>query len=105
MENYRFVWNNRLGISLPILDYDWDYYAESERMRIVEQWETIRGTIPDRIIALEQQIQIRQAQLFDEDDFEISCTLNYDIAELASRINDLHIWYRINQEIESRRHS
>ncbi|PWV99668.1 hypothetical protein DFQ01_11341 [Paenibacillus cellulosilyticus] len=105
MEKYRFVWNNRLGISLPVLDHDWDDYAESERVHIVEQWETIRGTIPDRIIALEQQIQTRQAQLYEEDDFEVSCSLNYDIAELASRINDLHIWYRINQEIESRRHS
>jgi hypothetical protein len=105
MNNYQFVWNHRLGISLPVLDYDWDDYDESDRVRIVEQWETIRGTIPDRIIAFEQQIQTRQAQLYEEDDFEVSCSLNYDIAELASRINDLHIWYRINQEIEPRRHS
>jgi hypothetical protein len=105
MANYRFVRNNRLGISLPVLDYDWDDYTELEQTRIVEHWETIRGTIPDRIIVFEQQIRIRQSQLYEEDDFEVSCLLNYEIAEFASRINDLHIWYRINQEIESRRHS
>ncbi|MWC28903.1 hypothetical protein [Paenibacillus sp. MMS18-CY102] len=105
MEKYQFVWNDRLGISLPNLEHEWDEYSDAERLRIVEQWEMIRGTIPDRIMALEQLIRVQQARLYDEDDFETSCLLNFDIAELASRINDLHIWYRINQEIEPRRHS
>ncbi|EFM12649.1 conserved hypothetical protein [Paenibacillus curdlanolyticus YK9] len=105
MTKYQFVWNDRLGISLPTLELQWDDYTDAERLAIVEQWETIRGAIPDRIIALEQLIRVQQARLYDEEDFEASCLLNFDIAELASQINDLHIWYRINQEIESRRHS
>lgn len=105
MVNYRFERNERLGISLPVLDYDWSVYTDAERSDIVEQWEVIRGAIPDRIMALEQLIHTQQARLYEEEDFAISCELNYEIAELASRINDLHIWYRINQEIESRRHS
>ncbi|GFN30226.1 hypothetical protein [Paenibacillus xylaniclasticus] len=105
MDRYRFQWNDRLGIPLPVLEFDWDAYSEDEQARIIEQWETIRGTIPDRIIALEKRIQMEQARLYEEDDFDTSCEINSDIAELASRINDLHIWYRINQEIEPRRHS
>ncbi|TYP71135.1 hypothetical protein [Paenibacillus methanolicus] len=103
--NHVFVFNERLGIALPTLAREWDGYSEAERIAIVEQWETIRGRIPDLVIRFESLINEKQAQLSDEDDFERSCLLNSDIADLASRINDLHIWYRINQEIEPRRHS
>ncbi|XEC93230.1 hypothetical protein AB6A23_17860 [Paenibacillus tarimensis] len=100
-----FKWNERLQIELPELDKEWESYSTRERAAILDYWETIRGRIPDRIISLEKVINKKQAELFDEDDFEASCRINAEIAELASRINDLHIWYRINQEVESRRHS
>ncbi|MBW7476123.1 hypothetical protein K0T92_15365 [Paenibacillus oenotherae] len=100
-----FVFDERLGIALPKLELEWEGYSESDRAAIVTQWEIIRGAIPDRVFLFEREINKKQAELFDEDDFEMSCLLNSDIAELASRINDLHIWYRINQEIETRRHS
>lgn len=103
--NHYFVWNDRLGISLPSLHQEWELYSEEERTFIVTQWEIIRGTIPDRVFAFERIITLKQAALFEEEDFELSCILNSDIAELASRINDLHIWYRTNQEIENKRHS
>lgn len=103
--NQYFTWNERLGISLPELDRSWELFREEEQTFIVTQWEIIRGSIPDRVFALERLINARQAELYEEEDFETSCGINSDIAELASRINDLHIWYRINQEIESRRHS
>ncbi|QHT60158.1 hypothetical protein GXP70_09525 [Paenibacillus lycopersici] len=103
--NHYFTWDDRLGISLPDLELEWEQYSESERMAIVAKWETIRGTIPDRVIAFERIINVKQAELFEEEDFERSCGINSDIADLASRINDLHIWYRINQEIENKRHS
>jgi hypothetical protein len=105
MVNQFFIWNERLGIELPELNREWDCYNDQEQADIVTRWEVIRGTIPDRVFALERLINMKQAQLYEEEDFETSCTINADIAELASRINDLHIWYRINQEIETRRHS
>ncbi|AZN40259.1 hypothetical protein [Paenibacillus albus] len=103
--NQYFAWDDRLGISLPTLYQDWELYSEEVRTFIVTQWEIIRGTIPDRVFAFERIINVKQAQLFEEEDFELSCTINSDIAELASRINDLHIWYRTNQEVENKRHS
>jgi hypothetical protein len=99
-----FVYNERLGIELPILDLDWDQYREEERAEILVRWEQIRGNIPDRIQSLERIIIRKQLQLNVEDDFPSSCRLNFEIAELASRITDLHIWYRVNQEFSSRSH-
>ncbi|ALS28979.1 hypothetical protein ABEV74_06580 [Paenibacillus cisolokensis] len=104
MGNYRFVWDERLGIPLPRLEAEWEAYDEDERKAIVEQWETIRGTIPERVLHLERIIVAKQSQLEEEEDFERSCRLNGEIAELASRIHDLHIWYRIDQEVEPRTH-
>ncbi|WP_028610307.1 hypothetical protein [Paenibacillus harenae] len=105
MGAYRFEWNERLRIRLPVLEAEWEQYEPSAQQAIVEQWELIRGTIPDRVMEYERLINAMQAQLFDEDSFEQSCILNYNIADYASRINDLHIWYRIDQQLESRRHS
>lgn len=105
MGTYRFDWDERLRIRIPVLEAEWEQYEASEQLAIVEQWEIIRGTISDRVMEFEQLINVKQAQLFEEESFEQSCILNYDIADYASRINDLHIWYRIDQELESRRHS
>ncbi|MBM7565456.1 hypothetical protein [Paenibacillus sacheonensis] len=103
--NHYFTWDDRLGISLPTLHQEWERFSEAERTYIVTQWEGIRGTIPERVIAIERVINAKQAELFEEEDFERSCGINSDIADLASRINDLHIWYRMNQDVESKRHS
>lgn len=58
------------------------------------------GTIPDRIKVLEDIIRVKQQLLFEEDDFAESCLINGDIADLASRINDLNIWFRTRQDLE-----
>lgn len=105
MGNYEFVWNCRLGIRLPRLRLEWAAYTKHERECILVQWEEIRGTIPQRIYELECRIRTEQERLYEEEDFEASCTINSRIAEFASRINDLHIWFRMNQELDSRRHA
>ncbi|WP_138753273.1 hypothetical protein [Paenibacillus sinopodophylli] len=105
MNAFRFDWNERLRIRIPVLDMEWERYKAAEQLVIVEQWELIRGTIPERVIEFEQLINRKQLELFEEESFEKSCILNYEIADYASRINDLHIWYRIDQQLESRRHS
>lgn len=104
MDRYAFKWDERLGISLPVLQLEWEQYDVREREHILLKWEVIRGRIPNRIYELEQTINRKQASMFDESDFEVSCQINSEIAELASQINDLHIWYRINQDVRSRRH-
>ncbi|TBL81289.1 hypothetical protein [Paenibacillus thalictri] len=97
--NYGFVLDERLGIPLPELHLEWEEYAEAERSAILLRWEEIRGTIPDRIMAIERVIVVKQSQLSMEENFALSCQLNSEIAELASTINELHIWFRINQDI------
>ncbi|WP_420768823.1 hypothetical protein ACNR9V_04610 [Parageobacillus thermoglucosidasius] len=103
MEQY-FIYDQRLGILLPKLEKDWGDYSDAEQQAILLRWEAIRGTIPDRIAELEKIINEKQDQLNDENDFERSCQLNSEIAELASVINDLWIWYRMNQTVSMRTH-
>ncbi|WP_102345287.1 hypothetical protein [Bacillus sp. Marseille-P3661] len=99
-----FIENKRLGILVPELDREWDQYNKEVQQEILLQWEIIRGHIPDRIKELEQTINKKQAQLDEEEVFEISCQLNSEIAELASVINDLWLYYRINQDLSEKVH-
>ncbi|WP_128894749.1 hypothetical protein [Longirhabdus pacifica] len=100
MKEERFRYNDRLGIPIPSLKLMWEEYKSEEQEEILSQWEMIRGGIPDRIKELEAVINRKQALLQDEHDFQISCLLNQDIADVASIINDLHLWYRTHQSIE-----
>lgn len=98
---YQFIQNDRLGIPLPTLDLEWEVYTAEERADILLTWEEIRAKIPDRIIQLEAVISKKQTQLSQEENFVISCELNSEIHELASIINDLNIWFRVQQEYET----
>nr|WP_206766882.1 hypothetical protein [Brevibacillus laterosporus] len=79
---------------------EWEEYDPFERADILIKWEEIRSRIPDRVIALEAVINQKQAELYQEDNFERSCELNSEIAELASTINDLNIWFHVQQDFE-----
>ena len=103
MEEY-FSFDQRLGIQLPDIQLDWDQHSRQTQAAILFYWEQIRGTIPDRIAELEHTINQKQAQLSDESDFPRSCELNSEIADLASIINDLWIWYRANQTVSVKMH-
>ncbi|WP_071393840.1 hypothetical protein [Bacillus tuaregi] len=103
MKEY-FTYNERLGIELPIIDLEWDDLSHEVQEAILLYWENIRGAIPDRIVLLEKTINRKQEQLNDEGDFQISCQLNSEIAELASIINDLWLWFRLNQNISEKMH-
>ncbi|WEK55402.1 MAG: hypothetical protein P0Y55_04915 [Candidatus Cohnella colombiensis] len=103
----QFMFNERLGIRIPNFTEDWERIGLQDQTALLEEWEMIRGTIPEHVIRFERQIRVKQDQLFEEDDFVASCSLNSDIADLASRINDLHIWFRTVQELDQdgKRHS
>ncbi|MDQ1144754.1 hypothetical protein QE429_001581 [Bacillus sp. SORGH_AS 510] len=103
MKDY-FSFNQRLGISLPDITVEWEQYSKEVQQDILFHWENIRGSIPDRIAELEDEINYKQAQLSDENDFTRSCELNQEIAELASIINDLWLWYRANQTLSTKAH-
>jgi gas vesicle protein len=96
---YDFVYDQRLGIKLPRLLHTWENYHQKTQEQILMQWEEIRGRIPERIKDIEEEINRKQAELYEEENFERSCRLNWDISELASKINDLWLWYRLNQNI------
>ena len=104
MEHIHFQMNKRLGIPLPELVQPWERLSLEEQSDILEYWEQIRGRIPDRIIALEKDIIHKQDALDQEENFETSCMLNSEIAELASAINDLNIWYRTQQDMDVKIH-
>lgn len=89
-----FVFDERLGIPVPRLLKDWDQHSLEEQQEILKEWEQIRGAIPDRIIAFERVVNEKQERMGREDSFEECCRLNSEIAELASRINDLNILFR-----------
>jgi hypothetical protein len=97
---HQFEWNERIGIPVPSLKQDWETMSRQQQNEVLGAWEMTRGLIPDRIQRLEAKIRVRQDELFEEEDFGESCRLNGDIAELASRINDLHIWFRTQQDLE-----
>lgn len=97
-----FVWDERLGIPLPQLDKDFEDYSAQEQAELLLRWEEIRGTIPDRVKEIELVIILKQNQLNVEDDFVTSCRLNSEIAELASTINELHLWFRVHQDMDAR---
>lgn len=99
-----FSFDQRLGILLPEFALEWDQYNKQTQQEILLYWEQIRGSIPDRMAELENIINHKQAQLSNESNFPRSCILNNEIAELASIINDLWIWYRTNQTISAKVH-
>ena len=102
MEDY-FIHDERLGIQLPKSNLDWKHLSVDVQQSILMQWESIRGCIPDRIAGLENQINRKQVQLSEESNFILSCQLNAEIAELASIINDLWLWFRKNQYVTQKK--
>ncbi|WP_261177405.1 DUF4391 domain-containing protein [Anaerobacillus sp. CMMVII] len=101
---YRFEYDQRLGIALPDLTKDWNCLDKATQEEILVQWEQIRGDIPDRVKELENQINAKQAALFNEENFKRSCEINTEISELASTINDLWLWFRSQGEITGKSH-
>ncbi|MEI7026827.1 hypothetical protein WBG83_14115 [Paenibacillus sp. y28] len=102
--NYTFQYNERLGIRLPVLHQEWELIPLDQQSRLLHEWEVVRGAIPDRIKAIEMVIVQKQNQLNVEDNFAVSCRLNYEISEMASVITDLHLWYRVDQDIAEKSH-
>lgn len=96
---FEFIYDERLGIHVPNLYHDWEQYNDDIQSQILLNWENIRGNIPDRIFDLETLINIKQENLNNEENFQRSCELNSEIAELASIINDLWLWYRSSESI------
>ncbi|NHM30594.1 hypothetical protein [Neobacillus terrae] len=103
MEDY-FIFDQRLGIPIPDLEKEWEEFNKRKQQEILFQWEKIRGAIPDRIADIEEVINQKQADLSNESDFPRSCALNSEIAELASVINDLWLWYRADQGLSAKMH-
>ncbi|KMY55053.1 hypothetical protein AC623_14830 [Bacillus sp. FJAT-27231] len=97
----QFLFDERLGISLPYSLKDWSEYSINEQEYILNEWEKIRGSIPDRIRELEKKINAKQANLEQEESFILSCRLNEEISDLASIINDLWLWFRTTPSLKN----
>ncbi|WP_396136212.1 hypothetical protein [Brevibacillus brevis] len=83
---------------------EWESYSDEERADILLEWEEIRATIPDQIIRIEAVIIEKTKQMSEEENFLRSCELNSEIHELASVINDLNIWFRVQQDHDTKVH-
>jgi hypothetical protein len=94
-----FVYDPRLRLPLPALYRTWNELDLSTQEYTLAKWETIRGAIPDRVKEIELEIESVHEQLTNEEDFERSCELNLEMAELASIINDLWIWFRMTPSV------
>lgn len=94
-----FMFDARLGIHVPHITKDWEQYSMPDREAVVTQWEQIRGSIPEKIKEFEAIINAKQLLMNEAEDFVNCCRLNAEIAEMASRINDLHLWFRANQDV------
>ncbi len=94
-----YIFDSRLGLSIPKVEGTWSDLSIDIQQQVLAKWEAIRGTIPDRIKEIEKEIEIIHEQLTEEEDFERSCELNLEMAELASTINELWIWFRVSPTV------
>jgi hypothetical protein len=103
----QFQYSTRHGIALPCLTDDWEALCLDKQTAVLAKWEMIRGNIPEHIIRFEITIREKTQRMFNEDDFVETCRINDDIADLASIINDLNIWFRTQQDLDghAKRHS
>jgi hypothetical protein len=99
LRKFEFRYNERLGIEVPYMYTDWEQFTQEEQYQIIYHWEKIRSEIPDRIKHLEKMIHERELKLQIEDDFRSFCQLSGEISDLASRIIDLNLWFRTQEEV------
>lgn len=97
-DKHKFKFDERLGISLPFFEGEWESLSNLEQIKIINQWEKERAKIPDRIKELEQKILDMQETMFDMS-FEEYCEIHKEIVSLSSTINDLNIWFRTHGEV------
>ena len=101
-KGYRFIFNSRLGIHVPEFDQEWESYSVKDQSDIIQRWDQERAKIPDQIRKLEHEIIRKQDAMF-EMSFEEYLIVHRQIVDLASRINDLNIWYRTEGHITNHR--
>jgi hypothetical protein len=99
LRKYEFRYNERLGIEVPYIYADWEQFTQEEQYQIIYRWEKVRSEIPDHIKYLEKMIHERELKLQIEDDFQFFCQLSAEISDLASRIIDLNLWFRTQEEV------
>lgn len=99
--SYRFEYDERLGIRLPYMEVEWEELSAEERHDMILEWERIKARIPDRIMDIEREIDKKQERASQEEDWDTVCKLYEQIYALASVINDLHIWARVNQDFDT----
>ncbi|MCD8510449.1 MAG: hypothetical protein LRY73_11675 [Bacillus sp. (in: Bacteria)] len=94
-----FQEDKRLGIALPDLNEPWEKFTLQEQTKILSYWEKQRSKIPDRIKELEKEVKVKTRNMLVENDEKKMIQLNNEIVYLASIINDLNIWFRIEPAI------
>jgi hypothetical protein len=101
VKRYEFLYNKRLGIELPVFHTPWEDLETEEQQKLLYKWEQVRAQIPDQVKYFEALIKERELKLQIEDDNETFCRLSMEIADYASRVIDLNLWFRTQEEVTS----
>ncbi|KUO94946.1 hypothetical protein [Ferroacidibacillus organovorans] len=92
--NAWFTYDPRLDLEIPSLSREWSEISVTEREKILEHWERVRGAIPSRISLFEAKIEELQGLLHHEEEWGQTLSLMDQVTDYASRINDLNILFR-----------
>lgn len=99
-----FQLDTRLGIELPVFETPFEELPRTEQEAILLRWETIRARIPDQIMRLEHDIEGLLQLVHEEEDWDIIASYFVQISDLASRINELNTWRRVDPSLHATVH-
>ncbi len=89
----------RLGIELPDLTTPYEELSHTQQEELIAYWEGVRAHIPDQIMKFEQDIEDHLQAVHQEEDWDIVAAHFADISDLASRINELNMWRRVDPSL------
>lgn len=89
--------DERLGIDLPDFQEPFEELSLEDQEDIIIRWETIRARIPEQIMRFEHVIEDILDSVHREEDWDTIAAYFTEIADYASRINELNTWRRVDQ--------
>ncbi|RIV28603.1 hypothetical protein D2Q93_02295 [Alicyclobacillaceae bacterium I2511] len=94
-----FRHDQRLGIELPDLTTPYDELSHTQQEELIAYWEGVKAHIPDQIMKFERDIEGLLQVVHHEEDWDIIAAHFADISDLASRINELNMWRRVDPSL------
>ncbi|MBX6351797.1 MAG: hypothetical protein IRZ10_00570 [Thermoflavifilum sp.] len=96
-----FRFDERLGIECPAFDPPFESLPRPIQEAALAYWEKVRSGIPDRIQSFETRINALLARIQETDDWDEITRCFDEISDLATRIQDLNLWARVDPSLPS----